>query len=150
MPRIQAADAQGWAESTKLVLTPLDANLLPQIETEILSRLSSVVDVSGWTDHTNTPDIVKVIIAKMYVAWFYDRQYSENQTEGNDYAAMLRENAEMLITGIIDGIIDIPGAEEVGSGSGPSFYPNDSSSSQVPTFEDPSLGPARFSMGRLF
>lgn len=150
MARITPADAQGWAEQTKLVLSTLDASLVAQIETEIIARLNSVYNTTTWVDSTTTPEVVKVIIAKTYVAWFYDRQYSENQTDGNDYAALLRQNAEMLMTGLIDGTIDIPGATPVGSGLGPSYYPNDASSALEPTPDDPSLGPSKFSMGKVF
>lgn len=150
MARITPADAQGWAESTKLTLSSLDASLVGQIESEVLGRLNSAYDTTGWTDNTNTPSLVKVIIAKLYVSWFYDRQYSENQDEGNDYAALLRTNAEMLITGLLDGTIDIPGVPQAGSGLGPIFYPNDSSSALEPTADDQSLGPAKFSMGKVF
>jgi hypothetical protein len=149
MARITPSDAQGWAEATKLTVSTLDTSLLGQIEAEIIGRLNSAYDTSVWTDNTNTPDIVKVIIAKTYVAWFYDRAYSENQDEGNDYAALLRQNAEMLMTGLLDGTIDIPGVPGTGSGI-PSYYPNDASSALEPTADDPSLGPAKFSMGKVF
>jgi hypothetical protein len=150
MARITPSDAQGWAESTKLTVSNLDASLLEQIEAEIIGRLNSLFTTTGWTTPTNTPILVKVIIAKTYVAWFYDRQYSENQTEGNDYAAMLRQNAEMLMTGLIDGTIDLPGETPVGAGAGPSFYPNDASSAMEPTSDDLSLGPNKFSMNMKF
>lgn len=148
MARIQLADAQGWVESTKLTLPSLDVALLNQLEEEIISRLHTAYDTTLWLDPVTTPAIVKVIIAKTYAAWVYDRQYSENQDQGNDYAAMLRMNAEMLITGLIDGTIDIPGVSPIGGI--PSFYPNDASSTLDPTPEDPSLGPAKFSMGKMF
>ena len=148
MARIQLADAQGWVESTKLTLPSLDVSLLNQLEEEIISRLHTAYDTTLWLDPVTTPSIVKVIIAKTYAAWVYDRQYSENQDQGNDYAAMLRTNAEMLITGLIDGTIDIPGVSQIGGI--PSFYPNDASSALLPTPEDPSLGPAKFSMGKMF
>jgi len=148
MARIILADAQGWAESTKLTLPSLDSALLNQIEAEVLARLNPTYDTTIWLDATTTPLVVKVIIAKLYVAWIYDRQYSENQQQGNDYAAMLRINAEMLITGLIAGTIDIPGVNPVGNI--PSFYPNDLSSATDTTPEDPSLGPAKFSMGKMF
>lgn len=150
MALITPNDAQGWAESTKLNLSALDVSLLGQIETEVISRLNSIYNTSAWLTPTTTPSVVKVIIAKNYVAWFYDRQYSENQDQGNDYAAMLRSNAEMLMSGLIDGTIEIPGETPTGAGSGASFYPNDASSAMEPTFADPSLGPAKFSMGKVF
>jgi len=148
MPRIEAKDAKGWGEPTKLDFSTLDLFLLDQIEIEVLGRLTGGFVTIGWTDYTNTPDMVKVAIAKMYVAWFYDRQYSENQGVANEYAAMLRVNAEMIITGLLDGTIEIP---DVISNSGmPSFYPNDASSAMEPTPDDRSLGPAKFSMGKAF
>lgn len=150
MARITPVDAQGWAESTKLNLSTLDGSLLDQMETEVLSRLASAYDTTLWIDPASTPKVVKVIISKLYVAWFYDRQYSENQEQGNDYAAMLRTNAEMLITGLLDGTISIPGVTPVGSAGGAAFYPNDNSSALAPTPDDPSLGPAKFSMGKIF
>ena len=150
MALITPVDAQGWAESTKLNLSTLDGSLLDSIESEVLARLASAYDTSLWISPTTTPKIVKVAISKLYVAWFYDRQYSENQEQGNDYAAMLRTNAEMLITGLLDGTITIPGTVPVGSASGASFYPNDASSALEATPEDPSLGPAKFSMGKVF
>lgn len=149
MARITLADAQGWAENTKLPLPSLDVSLLGQIETEVLSRVGSATSTTTWIDELSTPSLIKVIIAKTYVAWIYDRAYSENQTDGNEYAAMLRANAELLIAGILDGTIDIPGAEVSGSGS-PAYYPNDASSALEPTPDDPSLGPAKFSMGKMF
>jgi hypothetical protein len=151
MARITPAEAQGWGERTKLNLGTLDADLLSHIEEEVLARINSVYDTSVWTTPTNTPRLIRVIISKMYVSWFYDRQYSENQDEGNDYAALLRTNAEMLITGILDGTIEIPDVGVTPSTAQvASFYPNDLSSAQVPTLEDPSLGPAKFSMGKVF
>jgi len=147
---ITPADAKGWAETTKLDLSTLDVSLLDQIESEVLARISSAYDITVWIDPATTPKLIKTIISKMYVAWFYDRQYSENQDQGNDYAAMLRTNAEMLIVGLVDGTITIPGVISIGSGGGPAYYPSDASSALLPTFEDPSLGPAKFSMGKSF
>lgn len=149
MARITLQYAQGWAEPTKLTLSALDVALLEQIEAEILARLSVGYVTTTWITPATTPILIQVIIAKTYVSWIYDRQYSENQEEGNDYAALLRQNAEMLISGLIDGIIDIPGIPSTGSGT-PGFYPNDASSAMEPTFDDPSLGPAKFSMGKVF
>jgi hypothetical protein len=145
--RILVTDAQGWVEGTKLTITSLDTNLLHQIEDEILGRLSSF-DSSGWTDNTNTPSLVKVIIAKLYVAWLYDRQYSEDIEGGNNYADRLKQNAELLMQGLLDGTIELPGTAD--TSSAPIFYPTDASSAQDPTFDDPSLGPAAFSMGMRF
>lgn len=149
MPRITADDVRAWVESSKLNIQALDQDFLNQIETEVLARLSVVYDTSQWTDETNTPDLVKVIIAKTYTGWLYGKYYSENQSEPNEYAELVKANAEMLITGLVDGTIELPGVTPA-TPQGASFYPNDQSSAMEPTFEDPSLGPARFSLGRFF
>jgi len=128
-------------------LAALDTNLLDQLESELIGRIEGYgVDVSSWTDDTNTPPLVQTIIAKKYVSWLIDRQYSEDE-DLNAYAARLDANAEALMLGISNGEILLPGEDEGGQ---PSFYPNDISSAQTPTADDPSLGPAKFSMGTIF
>lgn len=149
MPRITTDDVRAWVESTKLNVQALNIQHLAQIETEILSRIGTVYDTAPWTNETTTPDLIKVIIAKSYAGWLYDKFYSENQSEPNQYSQLVKANAEMLILGLIDGTIELPGVPPI-SVQGPSFYPNDQSSAMEPTFEDPSLGPARFSLGRYF
>lgn len=149
MVRITVEEVRGWVEVTKLNVQDLDMNFLPQLETEILAKLGTVYNTATWLDPASTPALVRVIITKMYAGWIYDRAYSENQSEANPYAAMLKENAGMLLAGLIDGTIEIPGVPAESSPN-PSFYPNDASSAMEPTSADPSLGPARFSMGRVF
>lgn len=149
MPLITVNDVRGWVESNKLNIQSLDLNFLPQLETEVLAQLGTVFDTSIWVDPSTTPALVKVIIAKMYAGWVYDRAYSENQSERNEYAAMLKENAGTLMKGLLDGTLEIPGVTPTSSQSA-SFYPNDASSAQSPTDDDPSLGPARFSLGKVF
>lgn len=149
MTRIDVDDVKAWVETTKL--DPQDLNLihLDQLETEVLARIGTVYNTSGWVDKPSTPRLIQVIIAKMYACWLYRKAYSENQSEGNAYAEMLAANAEMLIAGLIDGTIELP--EVPGDSSQvASFYPTDYSSSLMPTREDPSLGPAKFSLGKVF
>lgn len=151
MPRIAAGDAQAWAEGTKLPIEQLDPALLSQVEVRVVARLTAAFpdDIATWASPETTPDIVKSVIAMLYVAWFYDRQYSEEQESLNDYAVLLRSQAEELITGILDGSIVIPGIV-VPTLDGPAFYPDDASSSLCPTPYDRSLGDAKFSMGQVF
>lgn len=149
MPRIKADDVRAWVESSKLNPQALDLVFLDQLEEEVLARVGSVYDTSTWVNDTNTPKLIKVIIAKTYSGWLYDKYYSENQSEPNNYSQMLKANAEMLIAGLVDGTIELPGVVPAAPQSA-SFYPNDASSAQEPTLEDPSLGPAKFSLGRVF
>jgi hypothetical protein len=150
--RITLADAQAWAENTKLPFNVLDDNLLKQVETHVLSKLQScgidITLIGTWIDSATTPELVKSIISMMYVSWYYDRQYSEDQSEGNDYAAMLRDHAKMLLQGVCDGTIEIPGAPTIAGK--PAFFPTDESSASQPTSLEPELGGPYFNMSRGF
>lgn len=149
MVRITVEEVRGWVEVTKLNIQDLDLNFLPQLETEVLTKINTVYDTTTWVDPASTPALIRVIITKLYAGWIYDRAYSENQSEANPYAAMLKENAGMLLQGLIDGTIELPGVTPTSSPN-PSFYPNDASSALEPTSDDMSLGPAKFSMGKVF
>jgi hypothetical protein len=143
------AEAKAWADGTKLTVTSLDVELEAHLAGEVLSQLDSAFDITLWVDDTTTPKLVRTIISKLYVAWIYDRQYSEDiEIQGSNYAARLKENADNLLAGLIAGTIELPGVEDV-AGS-PVFYPTDASSAMTPTVDDPSLGPAAFSMGMRF
>jgi hypothetical protein len=125
MPRVTLLEVQAWGEKSKLLpaLQQLDLPLLDQVETEVVGRLSTVADTSTWTDSDGTPGMAKTIIAKLYVAWLIDRQYSED--EGlSDYAALLRTSATVLLNGILASEIDIPGVVANSDGL-PSSYPTD-------------------------
>lgn len=149
MANISVPEAQAWAEGTKLTIpTPLDVELEAHLAGEVISRLSSIADTSTWTSEVTTPKLVRTIISKLYVAWIYDRQYSEDNEGTSTYADKLKENAEGLLVGLLDGTIELPGIPD--SSGSPAYYPTDASSAQEPTFDDPSLGPAAFSMGQRF
>jgi hypothetical protein len=151
MARILLADAQAWAEGTKMSLGALDAALLAQVESQVVAELDSSFDVTTWVNDTNTPAIVKSVIAMLYVSWVYDRQYSEDQEQGNDYAALLRGQAASLISGLKDGSIIIPGqSPDTGPSDTPVFFPTDASSALPATPLQPELGPASFHMGVIF
>jgi hypothetical protein len=150
--RVTLDELSAWAEPTKLPafgpsLSARDTELLNHIEEEILSMLKGKYDVSPWTNEVTTPKIVRTAIAKMFMSWFYNRQYSEDEENTNPYADRLDMNAKLIIQGLIDGTIPIDPAQPVGQ---PVFYPTDQSSASEPTDEDPSLGPAKFSMGTVF
>lgn len=149
MSRIEVEDAQAWAEKTKLPIATLEPNLVSQVEGQVLDRLSGGFDTSTWLDSATTPPIIKSVIAMFYVSWIYDKQYSEDQQQLNDYAMLLRAQAESLMIGIMDGSTAIPGLPVPTTG-GPAFYPTDSSSALQPTDLDSSLGDAKFTMSKIF
>lgn len=151
--RITQAEAQAWVEATKFTIpditTSPNSDLLAEIEEEVIARVNSAYDTSTWVDATSTPKLVRVAIAKKFVAWAYRRAYSESLGEVDaTYSMLLDVNAETIIQGIVDGSIEIPNIPVV-IGE-PIFYPNDTSSAMEPTVADPSLGPSKFSMGQVF
>lgn len=151
MSNIIVTDAQAWAERTKLALgTTLDGDLETQVSTQVLARVATAYDVSGWVDSDSTPDLIKTVIAMYYVAWTYDKIYSDDNDDANAYSAKLMAMAETILTNILSGTTPIPGVVPINDQGAPSFYPTDLSSASCPTSTDSSLGPAAFSMGTTF
>jgi hypothetical protein len=149
---ISLAEAQAWAEPTKLTLDSLDSVLLGQVQSLVLSRVAIAypTDVVLWIGPGSTPSLIRTIISMLYVSWYIDRTYSQN-ADLSAYAARLAGIVESNIIGIVDGTIDIIEiVTDIGSATDPAFYPNDTSSALDPTFDDMSLGDAKFSMGRGF
>lgn len=156
MSRVDVTDIQPWLEPTKLnlgnALSASDAGQLDQIETEVIGQIASSYDTSTWIDSASTPKMVKVIIAKMFCAWYYSKMYSEDiGGYENTYAVRVLANANNLMAGVIDGTIQLVDAPDQSVTAGqPSFYPNDASSAMCPTPDDPSLGGPWFSLGQVF
>lgn len=148
---ITADEANAWADKVKLNLGELDGELENAQAVQVLGRISQAYTVSGWVDTTTTPSLIRKIIAMLYTGWYFQRTYSEDQ-DVSTYGVMLIGQAETLIDGIIDGSIGLvdalPGIDL--GGSVPVFYPSDESSALVPTIDDSSLGPAKFSMGKVW
>lgn len=150
MARVTVEEVRALAERTKLTIQTMDTELLNHYEEEIIDRLSAQVDaatIATWLGPDTTPKLIRTIIARKYFAWFYFRQYSEDVgTSENTYAEKLDASAEMLLAGILDGSIPIPGS--MLDLSSPTFYPTDASSAMDPKDvpSDPSVGPASFSM----
>lgn len=149
MPRVTLSEIKAWVDPSKIVITSLDTELLSQLEEEVLVQLTGQYNVTSWLDELTTPKIVRVIIAKTYASFYIDRVYSENQDNGNDYAARLMTNANMLLSGLISGSIEIPDVE-ITNPSTVSFFPTDASSAQEPTADNPEFGGPYFSFGRPF
>ena len=162
MPHITVAEAQAFLETTKCRLPSLEEVLEEEQSNYVLSRLSATYNspsfgVSSWTDETNTPELVRQAIAMLYAGWFYDRQYAEviSEAQSKSYGAMLRDCANKLCEGIASGSIqlieispNVPAASAV-------YYPTDVSSTTDAALsntnrDDLSLGPAKFTMGKVF
>lgn len=129
-------------------LAGLDAALEDAVSTVVLARLAQSFTVATWVSPNTTPKLVRKIIAMKYACRAYARQYSEDPGE-NDYALRLCADADLLLDAIANGtlvLVEVPGTD-VG---GIVFYPTDSSSALEATHDDPSLGPAAFTMGTIW
>jgi hypothetical protein len=155
MGHISVGEANSWTDGSKLVFEELDTDLEAQQAAEVLSQISAAYPTAvtaTWTDETNTPTLIRKIIAMLYTGWYYERTYSED-TDTSNYGMLLIAQAERLIEGLNSGafvLADVPAAT-IESGN-PLFYPTDASSAtgMFPTFEDSSLGGPRFTMGTIW
>jgi len=150
MARVTLAEIQGWLDPIKLTLASIDTELLANLEAETLAKISTVYDVTTWVDVASTPKLIRTVISKYYASWIMDRFYSENQDEGSDYAKRLCDNADSVVASILNRTIIIPEVPEPTASEAASYYPNDASSAQTPTIDNPSLGGPYFSLGRSF
>lgn len=150
MAHISIEDALAWTEPSKQgpSFTEIDEDLDRQVADIVISRLSARFDTIAWVGEDVTPELVKTLIAMYYVSFVYDKMYSTDDSRSS-YGELLRATADRNIQGLIDGNIDLPGEGDETYGF-PVGYPNDISSAMRPTPEDPSLGPAKFSMGTVW
>jgi hypothetical protein len=152
MVHIELGDAQAWAEATKLPITTLDDELVEQVESQVLGKLSVAVDIDDWTTPASTPSLVRNIIAMTYVSWLYSRTYSEDVAGSNEYALRLLAAAEANINAILSGdAVLVDGDPDAVVPGGPAvFYPTDASSALEANSDDMSLGGPKFTMGVIW
>lgn len=150
MARITLAEANAWLEPTKLTLAAIDPELESQVVNLVFGRLAPVFETGSWLNDASTPSIVRTIIAMHYVAWTYDKYYSDD-AESNAYARLLRQYADVNIAALVSGdieLVELPMAnDEIKK---PAFFPNDVSSANDPTPDNPSDGGPSFLMGSVF
>lgn len=153
MAHFEKSEMQSWLESSKLApqFVDIDEDLATQIGTMIKSRLAPIYTVANWTTANNTPKLVRTIIAMHYVAWIYDKTFSVDSDETNDYAALLRSTADANILALISGAVILEEDPLTTSDTGtPVFFPNDTSSANPPSEDFPSDGGPAFMMGTVF
>ena len=152
MALIDVDDVQPWLEVSKLRLDTSDKLAEEPFQSELVrSRLASCdIDVTVWTDTTDTPSLVKSIIGMLVAAQKYNTYYSETEdAAGNPYANKLEERAQLLLEGICAGTIDlldiIDDPATTGFGS-VLFYPDD----MTGALEENEEESVRFTMGKIF
>jgi hypothetical protein len=145
-------EVNAWGDGTKLLLSDLDIELEAAQASQVLASLSRVYDISTWINETMTPSLVRKIIAMMYMGWYYQKTYSEDEST-NSYGLMLLGQADSLLQGLVAGTLEIPGGvvpATIDSTQSPLYYPTDASSALEPTTDDPSLGGPAFTMGKIW
>jgi hypothetical protein len=145
MAAVTLPEVQAWLETTKMQLDAFDPELEATARTMVFGKVGATYDTTGWTDETDTPKLVRSIIAMYVAAWTYNRQYSEEDPDGSGYAKWLIGMADQALEGVASGNVNLPevpaGAEPV---SAPSFYPDDTTGSLYPEEA------ARFTIGKVF
>lgn len=140
MSYISINEVQAWCEPTKLTLANIDAVLEESVVSQVFARIAPTYDTSTWTGSISTPAPVLKILAMYYAAWYIDRTFSEDASVTNNYASLLRAEADNLLDGIIGGRVVI---STILSGTQQSLRTSD------PEFEFGDEGPY-FNMGTVF
>jgi hypothetical protein len=153
MAHFTVGEVNALTEATKLNITQVDPDLEDEASAEVIGRLATVFDTSGWADETTTPKLVRKVMAMLYVAYLYNKTYAESEEGVDTYAATLLRRAQLILDGIQSGVyilVDDPDASD--TPGQPVFYPTDDSSALDPRDfpDDTSVGPAKFSMGMVF
>lgn len=129
MAHVTVDEVQSWLDEAKLPLASNDP--LPEevnAAAGVLGRLANVYDVTGWTNNTNTPQLVRVIISALTAAYRYNKIYSEEEDSGNRYASKLEGRSLELLAMIVNGDIiltDVPGGGSTITSFDPLFLPKD-------------------------
>lgn len=148
MPNISVNDVRAWVDTSLLPVNTLETELEAQIGARIMAVIQEAYDTTTWTSPSSTPVLVRSVIAMIYASNLYEKAYA-HEDGGARYALSLRQQAEALLRGIVDGSVLLPDAgQDPNAGEQPSFYPNDSSVELVGRKAVP-VEP-KFSMGILW
>lgn len=89
----------------------------------VFAKLAVVFDTSTWMEPSQRPSLINNILGLMVAGWVYDRQFSEESTEGSSYGHRRVQEAWDLIDALIEGTLviddvdrlddDLPGAASV-------------------------------------
>lgn len=143
MVHITLPEAAQWLDKTKFTLEYVEADIEASVSTLTLSKLAKQFpsEVLTWTNETNTPNLVRVVISMRYAAAVYRRQYAEVTERMPSYPQNLDKYATSILDDICSGTLDLIDVTAIPPAQQPSFYPTDS------VDED---SQAKFRMGMVF
>lgn len=149
MANFSVQDARAWAESSKLPVTTIDADLSVAVTEVVFAMLRPPFTTSAWTNEATTPKLIRTVLAMYYVAALHDKHYAQEE-ESSAYAVTLRQLADRNIAGLIAGNIEMDDYDSPTITSTPIFFPNDVSSATPADSDFPSNGGPAFTMGSIF
>jgi hypothetical protein len=115
---------QQWLQNTKLTIDTVDPVLESTAAHYVLGRLAARYDVTGWTDNTNTPDLVQDCMSMLVAAVIYRRSYAEViDDERATYPMWLESHAEQILCCLMDGTILL--ADPLTTTSQPLYFPTE-------------------------
>lgn len=95
-----------------------------------LSGTFSPTVLASWATPATTPETIRAIAGRLTAALFYSRSLSEEQTEVNEYAQKLYNEAMSMLESIKQGFITLPEVDDEdqpttgGSLDTTDFFPN--------------------------
>lgn len=101
-----------WADAGRMepFLGELNESLADQIASQVISRVSRVVDpaiVSEWDDVNSTPTVILSIIAMMYAGRTYQSVSVDNISQDDFYGTKLITDAETYLARVVSGEVVI-------------------------------------------
>lgn len=147
MARVTISEVQAWLKSDRITVTGDDLNA--QHEVSVLARIEGFYTTASWTNPTNTPRLVRQVIALLNAATILRKAYAD-QEDDIAYAAKLEGMARATLDGIIDGRLNLAdvsatlntAAQDL---AGPVFFPTDTE-----TADEDGDHIIRFTMGEVF
>lgn len=111
-----------WTDKDRYNLTTLDATLADQIAAQVIGQASQAFDTATWVSSATTPDLIKSVMAMLYVGRVYQARNIDTVDDISFYGSKLILDAEALLENIISGAtkITLNGVvlESIGSANG--------------------------------
>lgn len=145
MAIISVTDVTNWLKASKYQVEGLDEELADVEGTYVLGRLAARYDTTGWVTEAVTPKLVQMVIGMLVAADEYERAVAQDDPDDN-YGTRLRQRAELLLTGLLDGsvsVVEVPEEAVSEEDLSVSFYPRDLQDEDI-------LQARRFAIGQVF
>lgn len=100
---------------------PVDHGKISDLEEtardNVFAKLAIVFDTSTWSDPSQRPSLITNILGLMVAGWVYDRQFSEETTEGSSYGQRRVREAWALINELVEGTLVLDDVDRLDDGT---------------------------------